>query len=209
MPNSKRRKLYSAAALALVGLGVLTQQAMQVPPVFALAAGQWLAPARILPVFALLAEDGPVTNRDLLGHWTLVFAGFTACPKVCPLTLGQLKQAKARLTAEESRQFNVLFVSVDPARDTPARLGDYARHFGAGFRAATAGDAELQSLLAGLGLVYLKQDSPGAAAPLIDHSAHVALVNPAGQLTGYLTPPFDAAALAADMHALLLRTPSP
>lgn len=195
------------AALAMAGLGIWANHFLASPGRPSLQSATLLPNPRPIPDFALVTDSGAFTQQDLLGHWTLVFAGFTYCPEVCPTTLARLKEAKALLGTEAAKRLLVLFVSVDPARDTPERLGHYARHFDPSFRGATASEAQLQALLAALGLVYLKQDEPGGAAPLIDHSAHVVIVNPAGKLAGYLIPPFTAEGLAADMKALLGANP--
>src|SRR5690606_15397611 len=76
---------------------------------------------RELPPFSLQQSDGtPLVPGELQGHWTLVFLGFTHCPDVCPTTLAQLAQAQKQWAAlPEATRPRVLFVSVDPERDTP------------------------------------------------------------------------------------------
>jgi len=132
-----------------------------------------------------------------------VFAGFTYCPKLCPTTLATLKQTKALLGPSAAKGLTRLFLSVDPDRDKPKRLADYVHHFDPDFKGVTGGEDELKKLLAGLGLVYLKQQADGGGQAEIDHSAHIAIIDPAGRHAGYLTPPFTAEGLAADIGILL------
>ena len=86
---------------------------------------------RELPAFNLRQSDGtPLVAGELAGHWTLVFLGFTFCPDVCPTTLTELAQAQKQWEAmPESTRPRVLFVSVDPERDTPGKTGEYAHAF--------------------------------------------------------------------------------
>src|SRR5690606_37697979 len=86
---------------------------------------------RTLPEFDLAQSDGTrLIPGELRGHWTLVFLGFTSCPDVCPTTLTELAQAQKQWQSiPDSLRPRVVFVSVDPERDTPARLGEYAHAF--------------------------------------------------------------------------------
>jgi protein SCO1/2 len=89
----------------------------------ALKAVRLYSERRPLPDFALRAAAGPLANAELRGHWTLVFLGFTHCPDVCPTTLAQLAMAQAAWQSlPEATRPRLLFVSVDPARDTPEAL---------------------------------------------------------------------------------------
>jgi len=97
----------------------------------------------------------------------------------------------------------VLFISVDPARDTPQALAQYVHYFGADFHGATADDAELEKLGKDLGFVYLKVPGTTPDNYLMDHSAALMLINPKAELAGYLSPPFDAATIAKDLKNLI------
>src|SRR5690606_27497951 len=101
------------------------------PPAPALQAVKLFEQPRELPAFSLQQSDGtPLVPGELQGHWTLVFLGFTHCPDVCPTTLAQLAQAQKQWAAlPEATRPRVLFVSVDPERDSPDRIGEYAHAF--------------------------------------------------------------------------------
>lgn len=162
---------------------------------------------RALPAFALQQSDGTqLVPGELKGHWTLVFLGFTHCPDVCPTTLAELAQAQKQWAAlADGVRPRVLFVSVDPERDTPDRIGEYAHAFHRDTLAATADIPALEDFARSLSLVFMKADPP-AGAPAdqytIDHSAALAVLDPQGRMAGVVQPPFKPEAIAADLTAL-------
>jgi protein SCO1 len=158
---------------------------------------------RAVPPFALRQSDGTALDGDeLRGRWTLVFLGFTHCPDVCPTTLADLGAAqKAWGDLPDAIRPRVLFVSVDPARDTPAKAGEYAAFFHPATLAATAPEPALQEFAAGLGLVYMAVESP-AGDITFDHSTGVVLLDPQGRQAGLIRPPLVAADIAADLRLL-------
>lgn len=165
----------------------------------------WYNSPRPLPEFNLAQSDGTrLVPGELRGHWTLVFLGFTTCPDVCPTTLTDLAIAQQQWAGlPESTRPRLLLVSVDPGRDTPARLGEYAHAFHRDTLAATAPEPALEDFATALGFVFAKV--PGASFDSnpqdysVDHSASLAVLDPAGQLVGLIRPPFDAPAIAADL----------
>lgn len=167
---------------------------------------------RDIPPFQLVRDDGqPLTNASLQGHWTLVFIGFTHCPDVCPTTLAQLKQAQqAWEKLPAATRPRVLFVSVDPQRDTPEIVGRYAHAFHPDTIAATGTPPELENFARGLSLVFMKQPPEDMSKPdryAVDHSAALAVLDPQGRMAGVIQPDplshgFDFAKIAADFTAL-------
>lgn len=162
---------------------------------------------REIPPFSLQQSDGTqLVPGELHGHWTLVFIGFTFCPDVCPTTLAQLAQAQKQWEAlPESTRPRVLFVSVDPERDTPDRIGEYAHAFHRDTLAATADIPALEDFARSLSLVFAKVplgDAPGQYT--IDHSAAMALLDPRGRMAGVVPGSAiqDPAAIAADLSLL-------
>lgn len=168
---------------------------------------------RPLPAFSLQQSDGTqLVPGELHGHWTLVFLGFTFCPDVCPTTLAELAQAqKAWEALPDTSRPRVLFVSVDPGRDTPDRIGEYAHAFHRDTMAATADLPALEKFARSLSLVFAKVPPPdGAPADQysVDHSATIAVLDPQGRMAGVIQPPLQPKAIAADMIALT-RHPDP
>ena len=162
---------------------------------------------RELPAYSLRQSDHTqLVPGELKGHWTLVFLGFTHCPDVCPTTLAQLALAQKQWAAlPDATRPRVLFVSVDPDRDTPEAIGEYAHAFHRDTLAATADIPELEAFARSLSLVFMKVAAP-AGAPSdqysVDHSAALAVLDPQGRMTGVIQPPFDSKAIALDLIAL-------
>ena len=163
---------------------------------------------RELPAFNLRQSDGtPLVAGELAGHWTLVFLGFTFCPDVCPTTLAELAQAQKQWEAlPESTRPRVLFVSVDPERDTPGKAGEYAHAFHPDTLAATADVPALEKFATSIGFVFMKVPGKGFDQNpqdySVDHSANIAVLDPQGRLAGLIRPPFRPAAIADDLARL-------
>src|SRR3546814_679554 len=119
-------------------------------------------PPRELPAFSLRQSDGTqLVPGELNGHWTLVFLGFTHCPDVCPMTLAQLSQAQKQWESiPEAIRPRVLFVSVDPERDSSDRIGEYAHAFHSDTLAATANIPALENFARSLSMVFVKVPPP-------------------------------------------------
>lgn len=163
--------------------------------------------SRALPAFDLAQADGTrLIPGELRGHWTVVFLGFTHCPDVCPLTLAQMAQAQKQWGAlPDSIRPRLLFISVDPERDTPARIGEYAHAFHRDTLAATGSIPALEAFATSLGMVFMKVPAPeGTPADQysVDHSASLAVLDPQGRMAGLLRPPLDPKAIAADLLLL-------
>lgn len=168
--------------------------------------------ARTLPDFTLRQADGtPLVRDELKGHWTLVFLGFTSCPDVCPTTLTELSAAQKQWeSVPDSLRPRVLFVSVDPDRDPPTRLGGYAHAFHQDTLAATADTPSLERFATSLGLVFEKvpgkhyADNPNDYS--MAHSASIAVLDPQAQLVGLIHPPLKPQAIASDFLTLTQAT---
>ena len=195
------------------GLGlILAQRVFNPAPPAATAWPQTEAvrlfdPPRELPAFNLRQSDGtPLVPGELKGHWTLVFLGFTYCPDVCPMTLTQMAQAQRQWESiPEARRPRVLLVSVDPERDTPDRLGEYAHAFPTDTLAATADIPALEDFAKSISMVFAKvpaEEGMPADQYSVDHSASMAVLDPQGRMSGLIQPPLDPAAIARDMAAL-------
>lgn len=197
-----------AVALA-AGLGLLAARFVFGPAAPAAPQTQAVrlfSPARELPSFSLRQSDGTAfVPGELKGHWTLVFLGFASCPDVCPMTLSQMSQAQKRWEdLPEAVRPRVLFVSVDPERDTPERIGEYAHAFHKDTLAVTADVPALERFARSLSLVFAKVPVEGAPATqyTMDHSSAMAVIDPRGRMAGIVRPPFDPAAIASDLRRL-------
>lgn len=166
-----------------------------------LQAGTVLEKRRPVAEFELVDHRArPFTRDNLEGDWSLVFAGFTDCPDVCPATMTQLDSLDARLR-EAGAGVKVVFLSVDYERDTPERLAEYLAYFNSRFVGATGSRAEIDRFGESLGLAYVK--IPGAGGRYtVDHSSALVLVDPSARVAGYFRPPLDIDSIAADLASL-------
>jgi len=169
-----------------------------------------LDPARKIGIPELKKDDNSAfTQQDLSGHWTLVFFGYTNCPDICPITLNELAQAKKLSEQKSGDTFpQVLFVSVDPERDTVDILRNYVRYFDPSFTGLTGEDKMLQALTLQMGVVYMKTPAEPKSKDnyLVDHSAAILLLNPAGELQAYLQPPHSAENILNNVQAVIDKT---
>jgi len=178
--------------------------------------GSLLEPPRRIAVPALVKDNGePFTNADISGHWSLMFFGYTHCPDVCPVALNALASAK-KDAAEgfPDRAFpRVIFVSVDPARDTAALLHDYVRYFDPEFTGVTGDENMIQALALQMSVVYMKvpvekkNAGNGSAMDsgdyLVDHSSAILLLNPEGKLAAFLQPPHTPQSLLDSLNKII------
>jgi protein SCO1/2 len=119
------------------------------------------------------------------------------------VTLAVYKQVETLLQGEPaSARVQMVFVSVDPARDDGKTLGDYAHYFSPAIVAATGTDAELAALTGALGVVYLKTATDANGDYNVDHSASLLLIDPEARLHALIRPPLDAKTIAADLRTL-------
>ncbi len=125
MPRRPVILFAAACAVIALALGLITmvvvggrQQAAQTTDA---ATGQPLVGGP----FTLTNQDGQVVDQSILeGKWSLVFFGFTYCPDYCPTTLGVLNAVQERM-GDKARDLQIVFISIDPERDTPQMLKDY------------------------------------------------------------------------------------
>lgn len=152
--------------------------------------------------FQLTDHNGkPRTLADFRGKVVVVFFGFMHCPDACPTTLGELALAMKELDKDAAR-IQVLFVTVDPERDTPAVLSQYVPAFHADFL-GLYGDAEATARTAKeFKVFYQKQPRPGGSYS-IDHSAGSFLFDPAGRLRLFAQYGQGAQPLLHDIRILL------
>jgi protein SCO1/2 len=161
-------------------------------------------PAAVGGPFQLVDQNGrPTTEQALKGQWNAVFFGFTYCPDVCPGTLQALAAASDQL-GPKARDLKIVFISVDPARDTPAQLKSY---LSADYLPKTTlgltGTTEQVAAAAKAYRVYSKQvgDGPGYS---VDHSTAIYLVDPKGRfdrVIAYNLPPDEIARQIKDAMA--------
>ncbi|MDP2751107.1 MAG: SCO family protein [Rhodocyclaceae bacterium] len=132
--------------------------------------------------FTLRSSAGPVSLADFRGKVVLLYFGYTFCPDICPTNLAAITQALTLLTPEEVARVRVVFVSVDPERDTPTRLAEYVAFFHPAMVGVTGTPEEVADVAKRYGAVYARQPSPpGESWYAVDHSASTYLIAPDGR----------------------------
>jgi protein SCO1/2 len=156
-----------------------------------------------LPAFTLHGPRGGFGNAQLAGHWSFVFFGYTQCPDICPTALALMKEVRKMLAAVlPAPTFQVVFVSVDPRRDTPQLLGEYMAAFDPSFIGVSGTDAALSPLTKSLGVYYQRNDTADPRIYTVDHSAAIYLVDPQGRLAAVFSPPQEASKMAANFRRI-------
>jgi len=131
-----------------------------------------------------LARDNGASFRlsEMRGNVVLLFFGYTSCPDVCPTTLAELKQALETLDEDDAKQVQVLFVTVDPERDTPERVQEYVNHFNSDFIGLSGTESELTEVWKKYGVFRENVEGTSAAGYLVNHTARVTLIDRDGNL---------------------------
>ena len=160
---------------------------------------------RPLPAFALVDQHGDSFGPERLrGHWTFLFFGFTQCPDVCPTTLATLAAARRELAdLPAGEQPAVVLVSVDPGRDTAARLAKYVRFFDPAFTGVTGETDAIAAFTRELGVAVIFGEPDAAGQYTIDHTATLFLVGPDGTLAAIFGTPHSPDGIAGDYRRIL------
>ena len=143
--------------------------------------------------FTLESASGPVSLKDYRGKLVLVYFGYTFCPDICPTSLASTAEGLKQLKPEEAARVAMIFISVDPERDTPPRLKEYAEFFHPSLVGVTGTPENLAEIAKRYGVFYARQKVETAGGGyVVDHSADTYVVGPDGQLVGkiaHATPP--------------------
>ncbi len=169
-------------------------------------------PERPLPVaaapaggdFTLQSVNGPVALQDFRGKLVLVYFGYTYCPDVCPTSLAATAEGLKLLAPEELARVAMLFVSVNPERDTPARLKEYAEFFHPAIVGVTGTPDELAAIARRYGVFYARQamDTAGGGY-VVDHTSDTYIIGADGKLAGKIAHATPADQVAAEIRKRL------
>ncbi len=155
----------------------------------------WPAP-RLLTNFDLVDPNLNSFNLERLADkWTLLFFGYTNCPDVCPITLAVIKKVYDDLAEKQSAiqdNTRVVFVSVDPARDTPEKIGKYLAYFDESFIGATGSTKEIDNLTRQFSAGYALQKPNSHGDYQVDHTSSIYLIGPDKKVYGAFSPPLQA-----------------
>jgi len=175
-----RRMLLRLAPAGLLGAGLA-------------GAAAWMAiqgnpaPFEIGGPFRLTAGDGrTVTDADFRGRWMLVYFGYTHCPDACPTALQDMANAVDALGPDAARRVALLFITIDPERDTPALIQDYVSAFNAPITALSGTPEQIAAAARAYRVYYAKHPRDDGGYDM-DHSSIIYLMDPAGKLVGNFT----------------------
>jgi cytochrome oxidase Cu insertion factor (SCO1/SenC/PrrC family) len=150
--------------------------------------------------FALFDQYGHRrTSTGFAGRYMLIYFGYTHCPDVCPTTLALMGDALAKLGPDAKRVVPI-FITVDPARDTPTQLKTYLAAFGPQFIGLTGDEKTTAKVAAGYSVNFRKHPLPGGSYAM-DHSSVIYLMGPDGKFVAY----WDDTAIGPDKLAEELR----
>jgi protein SCO1/2 len=181
-------------------------------PTLSLSNGTVLPQPRLINEFTLTDMSGrPFTRDHLHGHWSFIFFGFTHCPELCPTTLSTLDRMYKQLQTDHQDPLpQIVFVSVDPERDTPQRIKQYVTSFNPEFFGATGTAQQLEQMTQQFSVMYAKVMQQNANNQntaqedyTIDHSGTLLLVDPNGQLLAVFSTPHEATALAQSFQKIV------
>jgi len=153
--------------------------------------------------FALTNQDGKRTRlKDFRGRVVVMFFGYTYCPDICPVTLAKIARVKNGL-GPQGKKVQPLYVSVDPERDTPARLKAYIENFEAGAVGLTGTPAEVAKAARLFRVRYEREEKQPGTEYLVSHTAYVYVVDRQGKLRYVFPPDVDDGLLAEAARRLL------
>jgi protein SCO1/2 len=203
-PRRSLMPLIIVGIVAVIVGALAAHFALQTPQAPPLTTGTALTPAHPVPQFSLVDGAGKAFTRDSLrGHWSLVFFGFTHCPDICPTTLSVLGDVHKQLANLPSgQQPTVIFVSVDPQRDTPDVVGKYVHFFSSDFIGVTGSVEAIDHLTAAAGVPVARVQLPSGDYT-VDHSGAVFVVDPDAALSAVLSSPTKADDISADFRRLI------
>lgn len=142
--------------------------------------GVLIDPPASAPDFSLLDQNGNLFKlSEQRGKIVLIFFGYTNCPDVCPITLSEFKQIKARL-GEKSEDIKFVFITVDPERDTQERMKLYVENIDPAFYALTSDRQTLEAVWKDYGVYQERQETGSAAGYLVDHTARTYAIDAQG-----------------------------
>ncbi|QUM86848.1 MULTISPECIES: SCO family protein [unclassified Moritella] len=214
----KSKAIIAAGIIGLSALGAIIANNIQQSnlPTFTTAYAQ---PKQIsLPDFEL-GDNKEYTKALFKGKWSLVFFGYASCPDICPTELYNLNNVANIMTDAGKTMPQVVFISVDPKRDSNEMLTTYTHFYNDNFIGITGETSEIDKLVASFGVIYQKtflaNNGKYVSVPynspipegqresyLINHSSRLYLVNPEGQYVAAFAPPHSAKKIAKDLLKL-------
>lgn len=140
-----------------------------------------------------------VTQNILTGKNTLMFFGFTHCPDICPMSLATITDALEQLPPETRKDYQVIFVTVDPARDTPELMAEYLGSFNDDYIGLSGTEKQLEDMAEKYLVYYARNPDSHPEHYLMDHSAYIYHFDPTGKYVTHYSHKIDPDVLARDL----------
>lgn len=173
--KSSRKPVFVILALALVAAIAIGARLL------VWSGGEHGGGAAIGGPFTLVDQDGrTVTDQDFRGKWMLIYFGYTFCPDVCPTSLSTVAQALDKLAPGDRNLIAPIFVTVDPARDTPAVMKDYVAAFHPALIGLTGNDVQVAAAMKAYKVYGARAKGDDPVNYTVDHSSILYLVDPSG-----------------------------
>ena len=159
-----------------------------------------LNPPRLMAESQLIKHDGTAfNNASMQGKWTLIFFGFTYCPDICPTTMQSLVNSIGKIEQAGIENAQVVFISVDPERDTPQRLKEYLGHFDENFIGVTGQLSDIEEYARSIGVVFAHHPPDETGYYAVDHSAVILVINEDAEMRALFSAPHNWEDIADDL----------
>ena len=163
---------------------------------------------RDLNAFSLFENDKPFTEANFKGKWDLVFLGFASCPDMCPMTMQKMAKTAQMLSQKEGliEKINFVMISIDPDRDSPERVNEYAKAFNEEFKGVSGNIKDIYQLSLNLTLPFTPVIDSKNTDYDMDHSMNLALIDPSGKYHGFFNTPYTREMMSAALDSSIIFT---
>jgi protein SCO1/2 len=152
----------------------------------------WPNPKKISEFQMVDHSSNAFSLEQLKGQWTFIFFGYTNCPDVCPTTMAVLNEVYKLINdADDPIETQIIFVTIDPDRDSIDKLAGYIGHFNSKFIALGGTHEQLDSLTSQIGISYLNESAAEDGSYLVSHTSSIFLMDPNVQLISIFSQPFN------------------
>ncbi len=207
MTNNKKLPIGTLVLFGLFGLAMLVTYVLMKPSAPPAELQGVLRPDfKVLQPFKLTDHNNAQFNRERLqGKWTFVFFGYTSCPDICPAALAVMNSVQGLLedeTGDVHTNVQVVFISVDPERDTTELLANYVPYFNKKFIGATADKTEIDRLVQQFGAGYIIEPETTPGQYNVAHTSAIFLVDPSARIVASFSQPHYPATIVSQFRKI-------
>ena len=203
MPAIRRLLVVTSVAALLGAAGIIAVVLAEGRNIHPATAASTATGVTLGGPFTLVGSDGKtVSDRNYRGKLLLVYFGYTYCPDVCPTTLANIAQALVQLGPQASAVAPV-FITIDPKRDTPQKMGEYVKAFDPRIIGLTGNDAQVAAVAKEYRVYYAAQPADKTSDYLVDHSSFVYLMDRNGKFLKVIPGSSSGVAMAAAIRPFI------